>query len=65
MPEFEVYYVVQKNKSQIGHFVFNHKIVAGPYYDRMEAREASDKLEEKNSHRECVFKIMSHTLNLE
>lgn len=55
---FEIYYIVQNLKYQ-------NKIVAGPYYDRMEAYDASEKLEEKSPYREPVFQVMSHTLELE
>jgi hypothetical protein len=59
MPKtFEVYYIVQN-------LTYHNKIVAGPYYDRIEAYEASEKLEEKSRYREPVFKVMSHTLELE
>jgi len=55
---FEVYYIVQDLKYQ-------NKIVAGPYYVRQEAHDASEKLEKKSPYREPVFKVMSHTLELE
>lgn len=55
---FEVHYIVEN-------LTHNRKIVAGPYYDRMEAYEASEKLEAKSPYRERVFEIMSHTLELE
>jgi hypothetical protein len=59
MPKtFEVYYIVENLTRQ-------NKIVAGPYYDHMEAYDASEKLEEKSRYRERVFKVMSHTLELE
>ena len=54
----EVYYIVQN-------LTYQNKIVAGPYYDRMEAYDVSEKLEKKSSYREPVFKVMSHLLELE
>lgn len=56
--KFEVYYIVQN-------LTYHHKIVAGPYYDRMDAYDASEKLEKKSPYREPVFKVMSHTIELE
>jgi hypothetical protein len=56
----EVYYIVEN-------LTYQNKIVAGPYYDRMEAIDVSEKLEKKSSYRypEPVFKVMSHLLELE
>jgi len=53
--EVEVYYIVQ----DLG---YKKKIVAGPYYDRLEAYEVAVKLK-KSSYLE--FEVMIHTIDLE
>ena len=57
MSSFEVYYVVQKDKEQ------RDKIVAGPYYELLEAFNASTKLEEDCPH-SYSFEVMTHILKL-
>ena len=64
MSSFEVYYVVQKDpyKEQ------RDKIVAGPYYEYIEAYSTSTKLEKDCSHGlfagEYSFEVMTHMIEL-